>query len=193
MARRWMPLAALILGLAILPAAASTVIGLSVEDQARLSDYVVIGEVIGQRGQNHPQNGIETAVTLKVTDVLKGDLRSNRALVFHTRGGEVDGVISEALGEATFSKGQKVLVFLESIDGRLYNLGLSMGVWSVQEDDAGSVTLTRALTDGLTVVGDEPVEVGPLTFSDMSERVSYAVRQPRFDSVILREARGQGR
>ena len=193
MARRWMPLAALVLGLAILPAAASTVIGLSVEDQARLSDYVVIGEVIGQRGQNHPQNGIETAVTLKVTDVLKGDLRSGRALVFHTRGGEVDGVISEALGEATFSKGQKVLVFMESIDGRLYNLGLSMGVWSVQEDDAGGVTLTRALTDGLTVVGDEPVEVGPLTFSDMSERVSYAGRQPRFDSVILREARGQGR
>ena len=193
MARSWMPRIAVVLGLAIMPAAASTVIGLSVEDQVRLSEYVVIGEVIGQRGQDHPQNGIETTVTLKVTEVLKGDLRAGRALVFHTRGGEVDGVLSEALGEATFSKGETVLVFLERIDGRLHNLGLSMGVWSVQEDPSGGVTLTRALTDGLTVVGDEPVEIGPLTLSAMSERVAYAVRQPRFDSAILREARGQGR
>ncbi|HEU5180205.1 MAG TPA: hypothetical protein VFW45_05400 [Candidatus Polarisedimenticolia bacterium] len=177
---------AFVLALAAASAWASSVIGLSVEDQARLSQLVVVGEVLNQRGVNHPVNGLETAVTLKVTDVLKGEARKGQAITFHSRSGQKDGEISEAIGEAVFHSGQKVLVFIESVDGRLYNLGLSMGVWNVNEDKTGATTFTRALQDGLSIVGEQAVEMGPVSYGDMKGRVSYAGRNPRFDNEVLR-------
>src|SRR5262245_49280925 len=113
-------------------ALASTVLGLSIEDQARLSTYVVVGNVVAQEGVYDPDNGLETEVSLVVTHVLKGDTKAGATLVFHTRGGEVAGEVSEAIGEAVFKVGQRTLVFIEEVDGRPYLLGLSMGAWDVQ-------------------------------------------------------------
>lgn len=191
MRRRWV--VGLVLALAAGAASASTVIGLSVEDQARLSHLIVVGEVVGQEGVNHPSNGLETAVKLKVTEVLKGPARRGQVVTFHTRGGELDGEISEALGEAVFKSGQQVLVFIESVDGRLYNLGLSMGVWSVNEDGKGGQVFTRALQDGLSILGEKAVDFGPIAYGEMRSRVLYAGRNPRFDNDMLREQLGQGR
>ena len=189
MARRMALWTVLALVVAMGRAAASTVVGLSIEDQARLSRYVVVGEVATLRGLDHPRHGIETAVTLRVSEVLKGDVRVGQPLVFHLRGGQVKDVISEAMGEATVSPGQRVLVFIEEVDGRLYNLGLSMWVWDVSEDEAGFVRVTRALRDGLQVVGGLDIEYGPLAIEDMSARVRESIRNPRFDSEMLRSAR----
>jgi hypothetical protein len=113
------------------------VIGLSVEDQARLSTLVVAGKVTGQQGVDHPENGLETAVSLTVTDVLKGDVRRGDVVVFHTRSGRVGDELSEAIGEAKLQTGQEVLVFVEEVEGRRYNLGLSMGVWNLRPSAAG--------------------------------------------------------
>lgn len=182
----------MVLVLAATAASASTVIGLSVEDQARLSRYVVVGEVVSLQGVMDETQGLETAVSLKVTDALKGPARRGQSLVFHTRGGALDGELSEAMGEAQLRPGQRVLVFVESVDGRLYNMGLSMGVWSVNEDRAGAQVFTRALQDGLTVIGDEAVEHGPLSYDEMRSRVQFASRHPEFDNEMLRSRAGQG-
>lgn len=167
---------------------ASTVLGLSIEDQARLSAHVVVGEVVGQLGVEHPDNGIETAVTLRVIESLKGPSAPGDVLVFHTRSGQVGDEITEAEGEARFSTGKPVLVFIESIDGRLYNLGLSMGVWQVLEGRTGRTMLTRSVQEGLEIVGDEEVELGPISLRDMATRIGFAVRNPRFDNPVLRDA-----
>jgi hypothetical protein len=183
----------MILVLAATAASASTVIGLSLEDQARLSQFVVVGEVVGQQGVMHESQGLETQVRLRVTDVLKGSARPGQTIVFHTRGGALDGELSEALGEAVFRPGQNVLVFVESVNGRLYNLGLSMGVWELHEDGAGGEVFTRAIQDGLTVIGEAAVEPGPLTRDEMRSRVELASRRPEFDNEMLRSRVGQGR
>lgn len=190
---RWKCVVGLTLALATGVASASTVIGLSVEDQARLSHMVVVGEVLGQKGVSHGADGLETAVTLKITDVLKGPVRPGQAVTFHTRGGELDGEISEAIGEAVFHGGEKVLVFIESVDGRLYNLGLSMGVWRQHEDPSGDTLFTRAIQDGLSIVGEKAVQYGPFTYEDMRSRVQFAARNPRFDNEVLRDQHGKGR
>lgn len=183
------PLCSVVLGLAAGVAAASTVIGLSVEDQARLCKMVVMGEVVGMTGEDDPVNGIETAVTLRVTDVLEGDVRPGQTVVFHTRGGEVDGTVSQAVGEAVFRPGMRTLVFIEDIDGRLYNLGLSSGVWNVVETPGGRPAFTRALQDGLEIFGGTELEMGPITLGEMASRVAFAVRNADFDHPMLREAR----
>jgi len=179
----------LVLVAAVGTAAASTVLGLSVEDQARLSTLVVAGHVTTLRGEDDPANGIETAVGLVVTDVFKGDVRPGETVVFHTRGGEVDGVISLAEGEAEFRHGQRVLVFIEEIDGRLYNLGLSSGVWTVAESRREGLVFARALTNGLEVAGGVDLETGPISLGEMSARVQSSTRRPDFDHPVLRESR----
>lgn len=165
----------------------STVIGLSIEDQARLSRFVVAGTIVGQHGVDDPVNGLETEVTLLVGTVLKGEARRGERIVFHTRSGELYGERSMAVGEAEFHAGQKALVFIEEVDGRLYNLGLSMGVWSVGADTRGHATYARALTDGLEIVGDVAIEQGPIPAAAMKARVRNAIEHPAFDHPLLRE------
>jgi hypothetical protein len=167
---------------------ASTVIGLTLEDQARLSKYVVIGEVKAQQGVDDPANGLETEVTLVVSAALKGDVRAGQKLVFHTRSGELDGEVSAAIGEVVLHPGQKILVFVEEIDGRLYNIGLSYGVFNVSTDSLGRVGFTRAIEDGLNVVSDAHVGNGPFTIEDVRTRVAYAATHPRYDNRLVRDA-----
>lgn len=179
--------------LAAAGARASTVIGLSIEDQARLSKYVVIGEVATLEGVDDPENGLETAVTLRVAAVLKGDVRAGDALVFHTRSGELDGESSVAIGEVVLHPGQRILVFVEEIDGRLYNIGLSYGVFNVSTDALGRVAFTRAIEDGLDVVSDSGTGNGPFTLEDLRTRVAYAARHPGYDNPLVRDAYVGGR
>src|SRR5262245_2427564 len=172
---------------------ASTVLGLTLEDQTRLSRYVVVGIVTSQQGVDDPENGLETAVTLRVTQTLKGAVRPGQSLVFHTRSGELNGESSIAVGEAVLHAGQRVLVFVEDIDGRLYNLGLSYGVFSALEDARGRQSFVRAVQDDLEVVQDAGVGLGPFTFEDIRTRVSWAERHPRFDNPMVEATLGEGR
>lgn len=172
---------------------ASTVLGLTIEDQARLSKHVVIGEVIALAGVDHPENGLETAVSLRVGVDLKGDARSGDTIVFHTRSGELDGEVSWAVGEVALNVGQKVLVFIEEIDGRLYNIGLSYGVFRTVENSRGRISFVRAIEDGLDVIDDAGVGNGPFSIEEMRTRVSYASKHPRFDNPTVGETFGQGR
>jgi len=172
---------------------ASTVIGLTIEDQARLSKHVVVGVVVAQQGVDHPENGLETAVTLRVVSSLKGDVRRGESLVFHTRSGELDGEISTAIGETVLKAGQKVMVFVEEIDGRLYNIGLSYGVFRVNENARGQMSVVRALEDGLEVIDDAGVGHGPFDLEDIRTRVSYAAKHPHFDNPMVEASFGQGR
>src|SRR5512134_3179334 len=165
-------------------ATASTVLGLTVEDQARLATWVVAGEVTGLQGVDHPENGLETAVTLRVERSFKGKVMSGDELVFHTRSGELDGERSIAIGEAEFNVGAKVLVFVESIDGRAYNIGLSYGVFNVLEDRRGRRAAVRALQDGLEIYDDAGVGNGPFTLEEIAARVNHAARNPRFDNEM---------
>jgi hypothetical protein len=186
MKRLWIGLAALLL--AAVPAFASTVIGMSVEDHARLSQHVVLGTIVSQVGIDDPEMGIETAVTIKVRHDFKRQAAAGDLVTFHIRSGEFDGVISTAVGEAVFQTGKMAVVFLEDIDGKLYNIGLSSGVWNVLEDKRGGMSFTRALQDGLEVVGGT-FEMGPVSFQGMAARIATAARKPEFDNPMLREAR----
>jgi hypothetical protein len=193
MRRKRITLAALLVLLVCGSTLASTVIGLSIEDQVRLARFVAVGEVVSLAAVDHPEHGIETAVTFRVAEPLAGPIEPGAWIVFHTRQGEAAGVRSEVPGEADLRVGQKALVFIEEVDGRLYNLGLSMGVWNVLERDGAVAGFTRALTDGLEVVGEVEIERGPIAHRDMVSRVAWAARHPEFDHPLLRPALTPGR
>ena len=169
-------------------ATASTVLGLTIEDQARLATWVVGGEVTALQGVDHPENGLETAVTLRVERSFKGKVRPGDELVFHTRSGELNGERSTAIGEAVFNVGSRVLVFVETIDGRPYNIGLSYGVFNILEDRRGRRAAVRALQNSLEIYDDAKVGNGPFTLEEIGARVNHAARNPRFDNELVRES-----
>ena len=193
MRRTGLLLAAVVAALGAGTVSASSVLGLTLEDQTRLSRYVVVGIVTGQQGVDHPENGLETAVTLRVTNTLKGAVRPGSNLVFHSRSGELNGESSVAVGETVLRTGQRILVFVEDIDGRLYNLGLSYGVFNALEDSRGRQSFLRAIQDDLQIVDDAGVGPGPFAFEDIRTRVSWAERHPRFDNPLVEAAFGEGR
>jgi len=193
MRRTGLWLAAVVTALGAGTVSASSVLGLTLEDQTRLSRYVVIGIVTAQQGVDHPENGLETSVTLRVTNTLKGAVRPGSDLVFHTRSGELNGESSVAIGETVLKTGQRILVFVEEIDGRLYNLGLSYGVFNALQDAAGRQSFVRAVQDDLQIVDDAGVGPGPFTLEDVRTRVTWAERHPRFDNPTVEATFGEGR
>ena len=105
MKRLWIGLAALLL--AAVPAFASTVIGMSVEDHARLSKHVVLGTIVSQVGIDDAEMGIETEVTIKVRHDFKRQAAAGDLVTFHIRSGEIDGVISTAVPRPSFATTKK--------------------------------------------------------------------------------------
>lgn len=181
------PLAAAMLGALVCAgtALASSVVALPITDQFRLSQHVVVGEVISQRTIDDAALGVETQIELQVALSLKGGLTAGQNLSFFVRGGILDDQFYEAIGEAQFQTGRRALVFLEEIDGRLYVAGLSTGAWNLIEQE-GQWSFTRALQGGLEIVGE--LEPGPLSLPQLQSLARRAASDPRFESAWLREA-----
>lgn len=164
---------------------ASSVIALPIADQFRASTHVVIGDVTAQRVIEDATLGVETEVTLEITLALKGLAQAGETLTFATRGGVIGDQFYEAIGEAQFETGRRVLVFLEEIEGRLYVAGLSTGAWNVVER-ANQMMFSRALQGGLEIVGE--LEAGPLSLPQMQAIAQRAQQNPQFESEFLRRA-----
>ncbi len=113
------------------PALATMVRSASVEKMIDASHVIIVGRVVGQRAFRLDDGSILTGVAIRVEESLKGDLRQGARVEITAYGGELEGQRAVTLGEATYKKGERVLLQLEEIDGRLHTLGLSMGKWTV--------------------------------------------------------------
>lgn len=149
-------------GLALaLPLDATTIRGVTLEESIDLSGAIVAGTVVGQRAVRDGDGGILTLVTLRVEESLKGPYAAGGRLEIAAWGGEIGAARQVALGEARYARGERVLLQLETIDGRLHTLGLALGKWSLARDARGGDHLTRSLA-GLAVAGEARMTEGPL-------------------------------
>jgi len=129
------------------------------EELARFSDAIVTGRVTDvSSGRDLRTNAIYTYVTLLVENALKGDI-PEREIVVKQLGGEVNG---EGLGvaeQATFSRGEQVLLFLETRprDKTLYTSALWQGKWLIDHDAAtGDLIATRRVGGDTRGMFNEP-------------------------------------
>src|SRR5687767_1916897 len=107
-------LALLLVGAA---AQATTVLYVPIKKSIQMSDYVLVGHVLRLEADYNAEGEIVTKVHLRVAETMKGDLEPGEVFVFHARGGVLDGVRVETVGEARYELGDKVLVELENIQG----------------------------------------------------------------------------
>ena len=144
-------------------AQATTVLYVPLKKSIELSEYVLLGHVQRLEAAYNAEGEVVTRVHLLIEESLKGDARKGEVFVFHARGGSLDGVRVETVGEARYGLGDKVLVQLENIQGEYHTLGLSFGKWNVIREKNGSNSIMRSLFD-LNMVGvtESPVTILPL-------------------------------
>lgn len=161
--KRALALSLLVGLLAAIPVSATTVVYVPVNRSVHLSDMILVGHVLSLEPEYNFEGEIVTRVNLLVEETLKGDVGRGTVFSFQARGGSLDGVNVETVGEARYRLGEKVLVQLEDIDGELYTLGLSFGKWNVVRGRDGSPLLQRSLSDlNLVGVSEAPVQEIPL-------------------------------
>lgn len=161
--KRVFMLGLLVLLLAGAAAQATTVMYVPIKKSIQMSDYVLVGHVQSLEAGYNAEGEIVTKVHLLIEESIKGDARQGEVFVFHARGGRLDGVRVETVGEARYELGDKVLVQLENIEGEYYTLGLSFGKWNVIREKDGSSTAVRSLFDlNLVGVTEAPATILPL-------------------------------
>jgi hypothetical protein len=164
-------LALLLVGAA---AQATTVLYVPIKKSIQMSDYVLVGHVLRLEADYNAEGEIVTKVHLRVAETLKGDLEPGEVFVFHARGGVLDGVRVETVGEARYELGDKVLVELENIQGEYHTLGLAFGKWNVVREQDGTSSVVRSLFD-LHMVGVTEAPVTRLPLNRMREIAREAI------------------
>lgn len=155
-------------------AQATTVLYVPIKKSIQMSDYVLVGHVLRLEAAYNAEGEIVTRVHLLIEESLKGDFQKGEVFVFHARGGSLDGVRVETVGEARYALGDKVMVQLENIQGEYHTLGLSFGKWNVIRENNGSSSVMRSLFDlNLVGVTESPVTILPL--NRMREIVREAI------------------
>jgi len=115
------------------------------EQLAAFSDAIVAGRVVDlSTGWDPDVNTIYTYVTIDVSEVLKGDL-STGLLTIKQIGGVVGEVGLSIVDQASFERGEEVLLFLEARprDRSLYTTALWQGKWNLQITPAGRAAVRQ--------------------------------------------------
>jgi len=153
----------------VLPADFTTVVG--------EADLIVAGRVVDVRSQLSTERTIESFITVRVADTLKGGPRE--VVTFRVPNGTVGRYRRITIGVPEFIEGDRVVLFLRTRTTAVPTLfGLSQGVYRVATTSAGDVVLPApVLARGLAaerVVRGDPARA-PLPLSEFLRQVRSLV------------------
>jgi hypothetical protein len=177
-------LSMLLLLLAALPAAATTLMRMDVAALSQASDVVVRGSVV-RKSSRWTGSGtrIITEVDVAVAETLRGTAPEKTVRVVQP-GGEVGDVGQRVEGLASFQQGEEVVVFLERHWAAAFRVtGLAQGKYRVERSADGHTAL--AVPDS---VGDA-VLLDPATGEPVTQQQADSARR----SLPLEELRRQVR
>lgn len=175
--RRWSATLVLGISLTLAPAAEATVaVEMSRAELVAQSDLVVRATVVGVTSRwNEDQSQIISLTTLRVTEVVKGDVTETQ-LTLRQLGGEVDGLVSRIAGNPVFTQGQDAVFFLRRGPGVVYLTGLAQAVFYVEP---GAAFVHRDL-HGLTFARLNP-NGGPMRMYEAPAEAPEALSHLRDD------------
>lgn len=131
---------------------ATTVMEMDIEKISNEAELIFEGEVILRETQQGNGNAINTYVTFRVDDVIKGDSPSTLELRF--LGGVHNGRITEVSGLRMPELGERGIYFVESVSRSLVNplIGWSQGHYLIEEDSQGSRRVTSNNNRPITAI-----------------------------------------
>jgi hypothetical protein len=121
---------------------------------------------------------IYTYVTLQVAEILKGSAPEGR-LVVKQIGGSIDGIGLHVDGQARFSVGDDVLVFLavRPRDRTLYTVGLAGGAWQLSPGAPSASTIATQQGASLNVA-----DLRPLAASSQAPAEQFLAMPPELSA-----------
>lgn len=158
------PLRASLTALALLwlplPAMATTVLGMDIDQLVADAELIFEGEVIQRQSRQDQATGlINTYVTFRVRDVIKGN-DPGAMLELRFTGGSVNGQIVEISGLIIPGAGEQGIYFVESMNADMLNplLGWSQGHYLIFDDNGERRVST---VDNKPVIDVQPVAAIP--------------------------------
>lgn len=182
-ARSWVAALAVAISWVPGPAARATILlEQSIEEMTAESALVVrarVARVDPRMGGPNGRPGIYTYVTLDVIEHLRGTSGARVEVVVH--GGRVGREASLVSGQARFTAGEEVVVFLFRGGGALWPTAMALGKWAVQRDARGEwvtrsfagVGLARPAADGTVrpVAPSETRAPSRMSLDELRDRV----------------------
>jgi len=163
-----------------LPALASTVQALDLEQLLRASDEVFVGEATAAEVHYDDRGRIVTDVRVRIAESLAGERRAGEEVVLRCLGGSLDGLGMRVAGEAQLAVGERALLFTRRSDGGwLRTVGMSQGLmpmaatdsgWIVEPGGAGLALVRRGADGRLTTTHGALTEA--LSLAHMRTRLS---------------------
>ncbi|MGB5285442.1 MAG: hypothetical protein WBN29_13095, partial [Polyangiales bacterium] len=118
------------------PANGSIVQGLELEELTEKAERIVIGRVLFSESFLHQNGQIWTWHRVAVEQEIRGRAPDEQELIIETLGGQIGDIGMRVEGEATFSVGERVLVFASG--GGPYSafrtVGMAQGVMRVRAE-----------------------------------------------------------
>ena len=168
------------------PVSATVLLPGDLGDIARAASAIVRGTVVDVRSDwADSRRRVETIVTLRVSESLKGDLRG--LVSVKVPGGVLGRYRSVTIGAPSFRQGEEVVLFLGAEPPALpYVIGLGQGVFRVQRDrrtGATAVTPPALLASparNVRVVRGDPSR-GAMSVQQFADTVRKALSAPARD------------
>jgi hypothetical protein len=174
---RLLLLASLLAALMVLPAHATVMQFLAVEDLTRLSSDVFYGRVISTETEwNAQRTRIYTRISVRIDETFKGSLGRSQIVTVIQLGGKKDGVTWDYSGRPVFSVGESVVLFTtRGKNNNLTVVGLKQGkmqvVGSEVRRDFSGITMVQRSADGrgLQQLAVKPVR---MTIDELRNRIA---------------------
>jgi hypothetical protein len=151
---RLLLLASLLAALMVLPARATTMYFMEVEDLAGRSSDIFHGQVTSTETYwNADRTRIFTRVRVRIDEALKGSLSRSETVTVTQLGGEKDGVRWDYSGRPVFSVGESVVLFTtRGKNNDFIVVGLKQGKMTVEggevKRDFSGITLVQRSANG---------------------------------------------
>ena len=109
-----------------------------------MSSRIVQGRVTGMQSAWNPgHTQIRTTITINVSDVFKGTMPPNGALVIEQLGGQVGDMAMDVSDQPSFTVGENVILFLGASGIATPVVGLQQGKLTVVPDPSTGVPMVR--------------------------------------------------
>jgi hypothetical protein len=147
-------LASLLAALMVLPAQATIMQYLAVEDLTRLSSDVLYGQVIStETDWNAERTRIYTRIRVRVDEALKGTVGHSETVTVTQLGGKIGGARLDYAGRPVFSVGERVVLFTtRGKNNDFIVVGLKQGKMQVVGDevrrDFSGITMVQRSASG---------------------------------------------
>lgn len=171
--------------LAVGGAGASVVTALDLAALVQEADQVLVVTALSERSRRDERGGlIVTDVQLRVEEALKGEAHSGDTVVATRLGGVLDKVALQVPGEASFTLGERAVVFLRRHRSELRVVGMAQGLLPLRGEgkqtmvmpSGGDAALVARDDDG-RLVAAPPAMKSARPLSDVLSEIRRLVSQ----------------